>query len=334
MDHAGQGWLLARGLRDYAGMDATCIRARNTYLDYPCDVEDHGYQRPETQRLIAEADLVVANADLYHRNHQMLRGKRVIVKVHGTYARQYEGWWALDHQRRGTVYVASPCDKQLWQAVPCAHTHIPPMMDHRLLPEPNPPADRLVVGVCATKPHPVKGTDRILEALRALEGKGLIEVDYFEFLPWRGRDMDGEYKPGALDRKAGWHAAAYNAAPPGSPAYGAYGLSTIESLMLEHVVVAHPSHWVRSHFTGPIIPFWSLKGFTDALTEKLGIFMPSKASRRWAIRNHDLKTQTPKWKHLIMDVIESWPKPPSSYPTTPTTTASIPPSPEPSQSKA
>jgi hypothetical protein len=332
MDHAGQGYLLARGLRDYAGFDAACIRSRNTYMDYPCDVEDPKYERPETQRLIKEADLAVCNAEIYFHNHALLRGKPLIVKAHGTFARSLSGWWAADHLRRGTVYVTSPCNKSLWQAVPCSLTHIPPMMDHRLLPEPSPPADRLVVGVSATKPHPFKGVDRILAALKPLEKRGLLELDYFEYMPWRGRDKDGEHQPGALDRKAGWHAAAYNVAPKGSPSHGGYGVSSVESLMLRQAVVAQPCHWVRSHFALDQPPFWDLDTFTNYIREGKPI-KPDKRARKWAMKHHDIKNQIWKWYQLIMDVIETWPKPPSSYPTTPTTTSSTHPSPEPSQSK-
>lgn len=316
-DHAGQAFLLARGLRDYTSHDAYCIRQQNTYMDFPTDFHDLNRHRDK----LDAADLLIVNDDFYWQYWETFLNKPCIVKCHGTFTRHNTGWYQSHFERTGTLFVTSPIDS-LSRHVGFSAQHIPPMTDHRLLPTPDPSTDKIVVGTTGRSqiPGTQKGTDAVNAFLAKVKALEHVEVDRVDMMPWQGREVNGVYVEGCLDRKKRWHVCVDNLA-------GAYGVTAIESLMLGQLVVANLNPWVQSFYTHDVPPFCS-PDYVYKLFEKpaLKSSKTGDISHQWALRNHDLSTQIPKWNHIIEWRYEQWQqskiktKPPSLSPTTPTTT--------------
>ena len=315
-DHAAQQYLLARGLRDYAKLDAKSIRLENTYMDYPTDV--HGGSDDYIQGQIEDADLLIMNDDFYNKFRPRVMHKPRVVKCHGTFTRLLSGWHHQDWLVNKTLYVASP----IWtlsSSVGFCVQHIPPMTDHRLLPDPDPPSDKLIVG-CATRNDPYKGLD--VDSLKKINEMDGVEVQQIEYMPWQSRTVDGKHVPGALEVKSKWHVVYEWTREP------SYGLNVVECLMMGQSAVCHLGSWTAGFFTHDVPPFWTLESFQHYL-KNLHSKTPTDLwdethqndRRGWAIRNHDLSTQIPKWRHLIEWVMQHQPKKPTrSSRTTPTTT--------------
>lgn len=304
MDNGNTMRHLARGLRDYCGVDATLyMLGKDTHVNVPDgSVARLTVEEGKVGWLGTMADALITNDHTYFQFTEELRDRwqTILVKCNGTYARKYGPWFEADRQRHGTTYVTSPADYTLASALGFSIQTLGPLIDHRLLPKPDQQPGKIIVGHCPTSD--AKGTQEVIEALQTYRKRGDIEIDLVEGQPWSD----------CVQRKARHHIHIdqWNT-------LGAFGINAVEALALGSLVINSPLHpYVRMHYTldtgapdTPFIDYQTLKECVHAainhIHERRKQYLPiaTPHGRQWALRHFDIKHQAPRWHKLIQHLI-------------------------------
>ena len=284
MDNGNWCRHMARGLRDYCGIDAVSYALQeDTYLNIPDDTVESLWKCYEGT--LPDADFYITNDHTYFQLTDKFP-KPTIIKCNGTFARKYGAWFEADRLRNGNLYITSNTDYTLARALGFSVQTIGPVYDHRLLPKPDFSTDRIWIGHAPT--GPTKGTQDIAKHLQKYRRDGTVHIDFITNTPWKE----------CIKRKSRCHIFIDQVND-----WGAFGINAIESLALGSMVLNSPLHpYVRQHIThNPLFIF------PEQLPTALSIpnqrtpteYQVQEQAQHWAKQYFDISTQAPKLKDWI-----------------------------------
>ena len=292
----------ARGLRDYCGLDAVAYVANpDTYVNIP----DETVEPWQPRSGYPDADFYLLNDHTYFYHYRHFRKFPRLVKCNGTFARDQGGWFMWDHIKHDTTYISSPCDWTLAAALPFSIQTIGPLYDHRLIPPPTRPQDKITICHAPTTKH--KGTDAILKHLHPYRKDNTIEIDIITRTPWQQ----------AIIRKANAHIFIdqYTKGQPNHQgrARGAFGINTIEALELNSIVLNNPLHPYVHHHLNPIpmlefpqdleTAIYTAQTYYTQGESVLQAFNNSNNYQSWARRHFDISQKSYELRDWIEWVI-------------------------------
>uniref|UniRef100_A0A6M3LFN3 Putative glycosyltransferase n=1 Tax=viral metagenome TaxID=1070528 RepID=A0A6M3LFN3_9ZZZZ len=290
-DNGGSLQQLTHALNAYTLHDARHLNFKQTWLKYDVDIKASDYRNEELNELFKDRDFFIFSELIPDRFKELdfykkLNRENTIIRCFGSTTRNQVNIYRSDWTKCFWTYASGGFDPTIHPYLGFVAYHIPNIYEFSDFPAPHKNNNKIKVCQAVTNKD-VKSTTKVVDTLWKLEQDYGIDPIIISGIPWKD----------TLKIKASCHITIDQFK------LGTYASSAIESMYLRNAVVSRISPFVRSMH--PDIPIVNTteetlsEAIIQLISEPERMFELGEKGHKYAMKEHDAKTNIAKWDYLI-----------------------------------
>lgn len=287
-DNGGSLQQLSNALNKYTIHNARHLNFKQTYLNYDVDINGSNYRNEELIELLNDCDFFIFSEFIPTRFNELnfkLTRTNTIIRCFGSTTRNNLSSYRAAWSKRFITFVSGGFDPTIHPYLGFTAYHIPNIYEFSEFPEAK---QRNKIKICqAVTNTNTKSTKHVIDVLSKIEKEYEIDPIIIIGKPWKETLKIKTTCNITIDQFK----------------LGTYASSAIESMYLKNTVVSRISPFIQSmHPDIPIVNSTEnnlYKTIVKLLLNPNNFDETGKQGRKYAMKEHDAKTNIPKWEHLI-----------------------------------
>ena len=287
-DNGGQMQQLTDALNKYSANNARHLNFEQTYLNYDLDINASNYRNEELIKLLSDRDFFIFSELIPDRFNDLnfdLTRTNTIIRCFGSTIRNNLNFYKNTWSKNFITFASGGFDPTIHPYLGFVAYHIPNIYDFNKFPKPN---KNNKIRICHASTNPqIKSTNKVMDILSKLKKDFEIEPVLITNTSWEH----------SLKIKSTCHITIDQFK------LGTYASSAIESMYLKNVVISQLSPFIISmHPDIPIVQSTETDLYITIkklLSNYNNIDKIGELGNKYALKEHDAKTNIIKWDKLI-----------------------------------